>query len=159
MTSQADPVLPPHLDSNDWHLCSKQHLSPPKKKNTEQEVLPHLHRQPLSPSPPNPPPLTPDTPPPLSLAFLKAIATGVGAGLLLDFMALVAAKASDPIQPMTVCYASGSVPLLRFVTKELMGRKIQGVRVITELVSPAEMGVEGTGRVGVGGRRVGKVRW
>eukprot|EP00904_Undaria_pinnatifida_P010922 jgi/Undpi1/6960/HiC_scaffold_21.g09434.m1 len=72
-----------------------------------------------------------------------AIATGVGAGLLLDFMALVAAKASDPIQPMTVCYASGSVPLLRFVTKELMGRKVQGVRVITELVSPAEMGVHG----------------
>ena len=64
-------------------------------------------------------------------------------------------------RPVTVFYASGSVPLLRLVTKELLERKTAGVRVVTGLVSPGEMAVE-TGGVGAGarveGRRERKVR-
>lgn len=64
------------------------------------------------------------------------IATGTGAGVVLDFAAHVAAQGIKvPVEGrnVTVCYGSDSEPLLRLVTHALLAKRTPAIRVRTAL--------------------------
>lgn len=62
------------------------------------------------------------------------VAVGAGAGFVLEFLAFVASTEKVPVRGVTVCYSSDNPLLLRFVTSELLARKVTGIRVVTALV-------------------------
>lgn len=64
----------------------------------------------------------------------QVVAVGAGAGFVLEFLAFVASAKKVPVRDITVCYCSDDPLLLRFVTSELLARKVTGIRVVTALV-------------------------
>lgn len=83
----------------------------------------------------------------------KVVGTGAGgAGLVLEFMSRMATAGRAPAHPVTVAYACDSPALLRFVTAELLARKLllisappvgAGIRVVTGLLEPSSFSQPG----------------
>ena len=71
---------------------------------------------------------------------MQVVATGAGAGLVIEFLAFAAAAEKVPVRAVTVCYSCDSPPLLRFVTSELLARRVSGIRIVTALFEPGSSG-------------------
>lgn len=86
---------------------------------------------------------------PYVATFGKIVATGAGAGLVLDFVGFVRANKITPKRPVKVCYSSASLALLQFVTNTLLTERTPGIQVETALTRHEELEVS----YGQGGRR------
>lgn len=73
--------------------------------------------------------------------FGQIIATGAGAGLVLDFVGFVRAKKITPKRPVKVCYSSASLALLQFVTNTLLTERTPGIQIETALTRHEELEV------------------
>ncbi|CAM9533486.1 unnamed protein product [Ectocarpus sp. 6 AP-2014] len=74
-----------------------------------------------------------------NLPPLLIIATGAGAGLVLDFVGFIRAKKITPKRPVKVCYSSASLALLQFVTNTLLAERTPGIQVETALTRHEEL--------------------
>lgn len=83
---------------------------------------------------------------PSPAAFIpsQVVATGAGAGLVLDFVAYVRSRKLVPARPAKVVYSTASLPLLQFVTDSLLAERIPGLDIKTALTRHEDLQVRTT---------------